>query len=105
MIVSILSKEEIMPHSKKNVKTIALAQYFREDTINIIHVEEPYGSYSSPVVRIDRVENGKTTGLIEIPYENLDEVIAALRKAEKVCDSIPHNEIHGEMNGEVGGGA
>lgn len=83
MIVTIKSKEEDMPESRKKVKTIVLSHYYREDTINITHVEKPYGDFSSPVVRIDRVENGKTTGLIEIPYENLDEVIASLRKAEK----------------------
>lgn len=87
------------------VKTVVLAQHFREDKINITHIEKPYGDFSNPVVRIDRVENGKLTGLVEIPYENLDLLIDALRKAEAVCDSIPHDELHGELKGEVGGGA
>jgi len=87
------------------VKQIVLAQYFRKDEINITHMEKPYGDYSDPVVRIDRIENGKKTGLIEIPYENLEEVIKALHKAEKVCDSIPHDELHGELKADVGGGA
>ncbi len=87
------------------VKSIVLAQYFREDTINITHVEKPYGEYSDPVVRIDRLENGKVTGLIEIPYENIDDIIDALHKAEDVNDSIPHNDVHGELNSDVGGGA
>ncbi len=87
------------------VKKVVLAQYFRKDEINITHVERPYGDYSDPVVRIDRIENGKKTGLIEIPYENLEEVISALHKAEKVCDSIPHNKPHAELISEVGGGA
>lgn len=87
------------------VKSIVLAQYFREDAINITHIEKPYGEFSSPVVRIDRNENGKVTGLIEIPYENLEEVIAALHKAEDVYDSIPHNDLHGDLKSEVGGGA
>ena len=87
------------------VKEIVLAQYFREDQINITHVEKPYGEYSNPVVRIDRIENGKKTGLIEIPYENLEEIIKALHKAEDVYDSIPHNDLHGDLKSEVGGGA
>ena len=87
------------------VKQIVLAQYFRKDEINITHVEKPYGDYSDPVVRIDRIENGKKTGIIEIPYENLEEVIDALHKAEDVYDSIPHNDIHGDLKSEVGGGA
>ncbi len=90
---------------KIKVKSVVLAQYFREDKINITHVEKPYGDYSNPVVRIDRCENGKVTGLIEIPYENLDDVIAALHKAEDVNDSIPHNDVHAELNSDVGGGA
>lgn len=87
------------------VKTVVLAQYFREDSINISHIEKPYGEYSDPVVRIDRLENGKVTGLIEIPYENLEEVINALHKAEDVNDSIPHNDVHGDLKSDVGGGA
>jgi len=87
------------------VKTVTLAQYFREDSIHITHVERPYGEYSDPVVRIDRLENGKVTGLIEIPYENLEEVISALHKAENLNDSIPHNDIHGDLKSDIGGGA
>lgn len=87
------------------VKTITLAQHFREDKINVSHIEKPYGDYSSPVVRIDRVECGKITGLVEIPYENLEEIFDALHKAEKICDSIPHDELHGELKADTGGGA
>lgn len=87
------------------VKDVVLSQYFREDQITITHVEKPYGEFSSPVARIHRVENGKRTGLIEIPYENLEEVIEALHKAEEVYDSIPHNEPHAELKSEIGGGA
>ena len=87
------------------VKTVVLSQYFREDNINITHIDKPYGEFSSPVVRIDRLENGKVTGLIEIPYQNLEEVIEAIRKAEDIKDTIPHSEIHAELNSDVGGGA
>ena len=87
------------------VKDVVLAQYFREDQITITHVEKPYGEFSSPVARIHRVENGERTGLIEIPYKNLEEIIDALRKAEDVNDSIPHNDLHGDLKAEVGGGA
>lgn len=87
------------------VKSVVLAQYFRQDKINITHVEKPYGEFSDPVVRIDRHENGKVTGLIEIPYENLEDIIKALHKAEDVYDSIPHNDVNGDLKSEVGGGA
>lgn len=87
------------------VKDVVLAQYFREDQITITHVEKPYGEFSSPVARIHRVENGERTGLIEIPYKNLDEVIEALHKAVDVSDSIPRNEPHAELKSEIGGGA
>lgn len=87
------------------VKTVTLAQHFRQDKIDITHIEKPYGEFSSPVVRIDRKESGKVTGLVEIPYENLEEVIEALRKAEAVNDSIPHDELHGELKCNTGGGA
>jgi len=87
------------------VKTIVLAQHFRKDSIHITHIEKPYGEYSDSVVRIDRLENEKVTGLIEIPYANLEEVISALRNAEDVNESIPHNDIHGDLKSDVGGGA
>jgi len=87
------------------VREIVLAQHFKEDQININHVEKPYGEFSSPVVRINRVENGKNIGLIEIPYENIEEVISSLHKAEDIYDSIPHNDLHGDLKANVGGGA
>lgn len=86
------------------VKDVVLSQYFREDQITITHVEKPYGEFSSPVARIHRVENGKKTGLVEIPYENLDEIIEALHKAEAVNESIPKSEPGAELKAEVGGG-
>ncbi len=87
------------------VKKVVLANYSRKDEINIAHIEKPYGEFSNPVVRIDRIESGEKTGIIEIPYENLDEVIEALYKAELISESIPRNDIHGELKSGVGGGA
>ena len=93
-----------MPDSLK-VKKIILEQYAREDEINITHVEKPYGEFSYPIVKIDRIENGKKTGIIEIPYKNLEEVISALREAEVTCKNIVRNDIHGYLKGNIGGGA
>lgn len=87
------------------VKTIVLATHFKQDKIHISHIEKPYGEYSSPIVKVDRVENGKITGLIEIPYDTLEDVINALRKAEDLYETIPHNDLHGELISDVGGGA
>lgn len=87
------------------VESIRLAHHFKKDTISITHVEKPYGEYSDPIVMIDIRENGRQTGHLEIPYENLDAVINALHKAEDVCRSIPHSDVHGELRADVGGGA
>jgi hypothetical protein len=86
------------------VKKIRLAHHSREDKIVITHVEKPYGEYSDPIVKIDVKELGKNMGSLEIPYENLDDVINALRKAKEVCKKIPHEDVHAELNAEVGGG-
>ena len=45
------------------------------DLINITHVEKPYGDYSDPIVKIDVTEFGKSSGKLEIPYENIDEFV------------------------------
>jgi hypothetical protein len=86
------------------VKSIRLAHHFKEDKINVTHVEKPYGDYSDPIVKIDVTEFGKSSGKLEIPYENIDELIKALNKAKSVYNSIPHPDVHAELDAEVGGG-
>lgn len=87
------------------IRSIKLAHHFKkDDVITVEHVEKPYGEYSSPVVKIDMSVQGETKGKIEIPYENLDEIITALHKAEVLNRSIPHVHIHDELNAITEGG-
>ena len=94
-----------MPSKHIEVKTFKLA-HSSDDTVRIEHIEKPYGEYSSPVVSIAVYSHGKTKASeIEIPYENIQEFLKALNESISLCDSIPRNEIHAELNSEVGGGA
>ena len=67
------------------VKSIPLANT-KEGIISISHIEEPYGEGSKPVVSIgislDGDEN-KSDWKAHIPYENIDDVIAALQEAKE----------------------
>lgn len=87
------------------IRTIRLAHHFKKDKINVTHVEKPYGEYSDPIVKIEIVESGKEVGHLEVPYENVDELISALRKSVDVCGKIPHSDVHDELVADVGGGA
>ncbi|XPV67688.1 MAG: hypothetical protein ACNI25_10210 [Halarcobacter sp.] len=90
--------------SEKNIKSIKLAHHFSEDRIEISHVEKPHGEYSDPVVKVDITEFGKAVGNVEIPYENIDEVINALQSAKDDYNKTPHEDIHAELDASVGGG-
>lgn len=87
-----------------HVRSINLAHHFSEDKINVTHVERPYGDYSDPVLKLDINEFGKISGQIEIPYENLDEVIQALEKARADYKNVQHVDVHAELNANIGGG-
>lgn len=93
--------------SKKSieVKTLKLA-HTREGKISIAHIEKPYGEESSPVVSIGISMNGdEHDWKVHIPYENLDDLIAALQEARKVCDSLPHEQPHTmDLGADIGGG-
>lgn len=94
-----------MPSKHIEVKTIKLA-HSTDDTVKIEHVEKPYGEYSSPVVNIAIYSHGKNkVSEIDIPYDNIEDFMKALTESVKLCDSIPRNEIHAEINSDVGGGA
>ncbi len=87
------------------VKTFKLA-HSTDDTVKIEHVEKPYGEYSSPVVSIAIYSHGeKKVSEVEIPYENIEEFFKALNESVALCDSIPRNNIHDELNASIGGGA
>ncbi len=94
-----------MPAKHIEVKTFKLA-HSTSDTVRIEHVEKPYGEYSSPVVSIAVFSQGETkSSEVEIPYENIEEFLKALNESIALCDSIPRNPIHAELDSEVGGGA
>jgi len=94
-----------MPSKHIEVKTFKLA-HSTEDTVRIEHIEKPYGEYSSPVVSIAVYSHGKTkTSEVEIPYENIEEFLKALHESIDLCESIPRNPIHAELNSDIGGGA
>ncbi|WP_456470358.1 hypothetical protein [Caminibacter sp.] len=67
------------------ITTIPLANT-KEGVISITHIEEPYGEGSKPVVSIgislDGEEN-KPDWKAHIPYENIDDVIEALKEAKE----------------------
>ena len=94
-----------MPSKHIEVKTFKLA-HSTDDTVRIEHVEKPYGEYSSPVVSIAVFSHGKTkTSEVEIPYENIEDFLKALNESVALCDSIPRNPIHAELNSEIAGEA
>jgi len=67
------------------LKTIPLANT-KEGIITISHIEEPYGEGSKPVVSIGISLNGeenKPDWKAHIPYENINDVIEALKEAKE----------------------
>ncbi|MBP6162917.1 MAG: hypothetical protein KA438_02035 [Aliarcobacter sp.] len=94
-----------MPSKHIEVKTFKLA-HSTDDTVKIQHVEKPYGEYSSPVVSIAVYSHGKTkVSDVEIPYENIEEFLKALKESIALCDSIPRSKPYAELNSDIGGGA
>jgi len=57
----------------------------KEGTITVTHIEEPYGENSKPVVSIGISinEDDKPDWKAHIPYENIDDVINALKAAKE----------------------
>ena len=67
------------------LKTIPLANT-KEGIITISHIDEPYGEGSKPVVSIGISLNGeenKPDWKAHIPYENINDVIEALKEAKE----------------------
>jgi hypothetical protein len=67
------------------IKTIPLANT-KEGVITISHIEEPYGENSKPVVSIGISLDGdekNPTWKAHIPYENVEDVIDALKEAKE----------------------
>ena len=72
----------------KLLKTIPLANT-KEGVITISHINEPYGEGSKPVVSIGISLNGenKPDWKAHIPYENINDVIEALKEAKEKFNS------------------
>ncbi|QCT93826.1 hypothetical protein FE773_01110 [Caminibacter mediatlanticus TB-2] len=69
----------------KLLKTIPLANT-KEGIITISHIDEPYGEGSKPVVSIGISLDGDENNpdwKAHIPYENIDDVIEALKEAKE----------------------
>lgn len=87
------------------IRTIRLAHHFKKDKINVSHIEKPYGEFSDPVVKIQVEESDRIVGEVEIPYENIEELIAALRKSADIYNETPRSDVHDELIADTGGGA
>ncbi len=73
----------------KLLKTIPLS-HTKEGVITISHIDEPYGEGSKPVVSIGISLNGEENRpdwKAHIPYENINDVIEALKEAKEKFNS------------------
>ncbi len=71
----------------KSMTEIALTHLYgtKDGIISVAHINEPYGEKSEPVVSIGVDLHGnikEPQWRVHIPYENLDDIIAALQKAK-----------------------
>jgi len=69
----------------KLIKSFPLANT-QEGVITVSHIDEPYGEGSKPVVSIGISLNGeeaKPDWKAHIPYENIEDVINALKEAKE----------------------
>jgi hypothetical protein len=58
----------------------------KEGKITVAHISEPYGEGSKPVVSIGVALDGdesKPDWKVHIPYENINDIIAALKAAKE----------------------
>ncbi|MCJ7766123.1 MAG: hypothetical protein MUP09_09325 [Thiovulaceae bacterium] len=94
-----------MPKKIVDIETLKLA-HTKDGTIAVTHIEKPYGESSSPVVSIGiSVSGEEPQWKVHIPYENLDDVIKALNNARRVCEGLPHDQLHTmDLGADIGGG-
>lgn len=86
------------------VKTLRLA-HTREGEIRVKHIEKPNGEHSNPVVYIAVSYDGeKVDSEVEIPYENLKELLKALQNSKEVCKTFNHEHFHDELAMDEAGG-
>lgn len=89
----------------KHIAKFRLAHEINNDNVlTISHIEHPHGKFSDPIVTIGVMKDGEFTNKLEVPYENIDELIVALTKAKKIDTTIMHNHLHDELMADVGGG-
>lgn len=95
-----------MPKKTMEIATMKLP-HTSKGTISIAHIEEPYGSFSSPVVSIGiSLEGEDHDWKVHLPYENLDCVIQALQKAREESETMPRYDKHTmDLCADTGGGA
>lgn len=95
-----------MPKKTTEIASMKLP-HTKAGTISVAHIEEPYGSFSSPVVSIGiSLDGDDHDWKVHLPYENLDCVIKALEKAREMSDTLPHNDKHYlDLCAPTGGGA
>jgi len=74
--------------NSKLIKSFPLANT-KEGVITVSHIKEPYGEGSKPVVSIGISLNGENRPdwKAHIPYENIDDVIEALKEAKEKFNS------------------
>lgn len=87
------------------IDSVTLAHHFKKDSINIYYVDKPHGEFSDSIVKIEILENGRITGQVEVPYENIDSIIENLTKVKESFDKNPKTkDLHDELAANVGGG-
>lgn len=87
------------------INSIRLAHHFKKDSLNIFFVEKPYGEFSDSIVKIEILEDDKVNKELEIPYENIDDIIQSLQKVKEKFDANPKVEdLHDELAANIGGG-
>ena len=73
--------------------------------LTVTHVEKPHGEHSSPLLQIGVSLTGeKVDTMVEVPYENLADLIQALHDSNKVCNTFVHEQFHSELGANTGGG-
>lgn len=86
------------------ISSINLAHSFNERMIRVSEIDRPYGDYSDPVISIDVLKGGELASKLEIPYENIDDLMLALSRAKDINPELMHTHLHDELDADIGGG-
>lgn len=89
----------------KKIDEIRLSSNLNTDNhIKVSHIEHPYGEFSDSIVSIGLIKDGEFTNKLEVPYENIDELIQSLSKIKKIDIRLEKKHLHDELNADIGGG-